>query len=60
MLTCATCANYTRPGEWSAHCRLGPPSWAWFNPNSPEPRSTVVRADNRCTKHSALDARKAA
>lgn len=51
MPTCATCANYSRPGEWSAHCRLGPPEW--MEPRHNHPAYSIVRADNRCTKHSA-------
>lgn len=50
MNHCATCQHYSQPGTFSSRCLLGPPDWAWVNPNSPFPPCATVRADNECDR----------
>ena len=52
-VTCATCIHYSRPGTLSSRCKLGPPEWM-NTPADAHPSYSIVRADNRCSRHSAL------
>lgn len=50
--TCASCQHYSQPDQWSARCKLGPPSF--MRPCSDHPAYSIVRRDNSCERFEAV------